>query len=249
MSGHSKWSRIKRKKGKLDEKRGRIFTRLIREITVSAREGGDESMNPRLRQAIANAKAENMPAVNIDRAIKRGTGELPGATYEEATYEGYGTGGVALLIEVLTDNKNRTVSEIRRLLSDGGGNLGEPGCVAWMFEKRGLLTVRADATDEETILTIAMEGGAQDVSLEGDTYEVITASKDFESVKQAFAEHEVPYEREELTMMPKTTVGVEGAGAKQVLRLLDMLEDHDDVQRVYANFDIDPAVMEEVATA
>ncbi len=249
MSGHSKWSKIRRKKGRLDEKRGKVFSRLIREITVAAREGGDESVNPRLRQAIANAKTENMPAANIERAVKRGSGELPGATYEEAIYEGYGPGGVAVLIEVLTDNKNRTVSQIRHLMSKGGGSLGEPGCVAWMFEKRGTISVPAGAADEEKVLTISMEGGAADVSLEGESYEVTTAPENFEKVKEAFAGHDVPIASAELALEPQTTVQISGSVAKQVLRMLEMLEDHEDVQRVYANFDIDPALMEEMTPA
>ena len=216
---------------------------------MAARDGGDESINPRLRQAVASAKRENMPAANIERGIKRGTGELPGAVYEEAIYEGYAPGGVAGLIEVLTDNKNRTVSEIRHLLSKGGGSLGEPGCVAWMFEKRGVLTVRSDAVDEEEILAVAMEGGAQDLVSDGEVHEVISAPENFESVKQAFDNHQISYEGAELTMAPKTTVPIGETEAKQMLRLLDTLEDNEDVQRVYANFDIDAALMEELAAA
>ena len=240
MSGHSKWATIRRKKAKVDAQRGKIFTRLIKELMIAAREGGgDESANARLRTAIAAAKAANMPVANIDRAIKRGTGELDGVNYEEVTYEGYGPGGVALLIEVVTDNRNRTVADVRHSLSKHGGNLGESGCVAWMFEKRGMIVVNAEGVDEEELMLLALDAGADDMKAEENAYEVISAPEDFEAVKNTLESNGVVIDSAEITMLPKNTVKVEGARAEKVLKLIDILEEHDDIQDVYANFDID----------
>jgi YebC/PmpR family DNA-binding regulatory protein len=248
MSGHSKWSTIKRKKGKADAERGRAFTRLIKEITVSAREGGgDPDGNPRLRSAILAAKAANMPAANIDRAIKKGTGELPGVSYEEIKYEGYGPGGVAVLVETLTDNKNRAVSEIRHIFTNNGGNLGEVGCVGWMFEKKGIIQVEKGKADEEELMMTVLDAGALDMSTEEDYYEIVTPFNKFEEVKQALDEKKIPYIQAELTMVPQTTIKLEGKQAEQMLRLMEGLEDHDDVQKVYANFDIDTEIMEKMS--
>jgi YebC/PmpR family DNA-binding regulatory protein len=248
MSGHSKWSTIKRKKGKADAERGRAFTRLIKEITVSAREGGgDPDGNPRLRSAILAAKAANMPAANIDRAIKKGTGELPGVSYEEIKYEGYGPGGVAVLVETLTDNKNRAVSEIRHIFTNNGGNLGEVGCVGWMFEKKGIIQVEKGKADEEELMVTVLDAGALDMSTEEDYYEIVTPFNKFEEVKQALDEKKIPYIQAELTMVPQTTIKLEGKQAEQMLRLMEGLEDHDDVQKVYANFDIDTEIMEKMS--
>ena len=248
MSGHSKWSTIKRKKAKTDAQRGKIFTKLIKEITVAARNGGgDEESNPALRTAIAAAKAANMPAANIERAIKRGTGELPGVSYEQVVYEGYGPGGTALMIDALTDNKNRTVAEIRHILSKHNASLGESGCVAWIFERKGIITVKADAIDEDALMDIAIEAGADDLSREDDLYEIVTQPQAFEGVKKALEENSVQIESAELTMHPKNTVNIEEKDAEQLLKLLDALEDHDDVSHVYSNFDIDPEVLAKIS--
>ena len=245
MSGHSKWSTIKHKKGIADARRGKIFTKLIREITVAARlGGGDPSGNPRLRAAIAAAKAENMPKENIERAIKKGTGELEGTAYEEASYEGYGPGGVAVLVDCLTDNKNRTVAEVKHLFERYGGSLGEPGCVAWLFEKKGLIVVEKNKVDEEKLLDVALEAGAEDVREEESEFEVITEPGDFETVKKAIEDKGIPYSVAEITMIPKNTVKLEGKKAQQMLSLMQALEDNDDVSHVYANFDIPDDVME-----
>jgi YebC/PmpR family DNA-binding regulatory protein len=245
MSGHSKWSTIKRKKAAVDAKRGRIFTRLIKEIAVAAREsGGDPEANPRLRTAVDNAKAENMPADNIEKAIKRGTGELPGVTYEEVTYEGYGPGGVAIFVTALTDNKNRTVAELRHILSKQGGNLGAPNSVAWMFDRKGQITIDASKYDEETLLLAAAEAGAEDVVAEEDTLKVITSFADFHPVQQRLHQNGVEFLGAELVMVPKSTVAVEEKEAERLLKLLESLEDHDDVQNIAANFDIDEAVLQ-----
>ncbi|MEW6326021.1 MAG: YebC/PmpR family DNA-binding transcriptional regulator [Thermodesulfobacteriota bacterium] len=248
MSGHSKWSTIKRKKGATDAKRGKIFTKLAKEIIVAARlGGGDINTNPRLRAAVADARAENMPKDNIERAIKKGTGELEGQSYEEVIYEGYGTGGVAVLVESLTDNKNRTVSDIRYMFSKNGGNLGETGCVAWLFDKKGLITVDKKVVGEEKLMDIALEAGAEDVREQEKEYEVVTPVSDFEAVKKALDDQKVPYLAAEITMLPKTTVRIEDERqAQQVLRLMEALEDHDDVQHAYANFDIPDAILEAV---
>ena len=245
MSGHSKWSTIKRKKAAADAQRGKIFTRLIKEITVAARVGGgDENSNPRLRSAIQAAKAANMPAANIERAIKRGTGELPGVTYEEVVYEGYGPGGAALYIEVMTDNKNRTVAEIRHILSKYGGSLGENGSVAWMFSKKGIIHVPAAQTTEDDIMLAALDAGVEDIVAEGDYFVVTTQPGDLEAVKKALEENNITYESAEVTMQPSTTVKVEGKTAESLLKLMDTLEEHDDIQNLYSNFDIDDSVIE-----
>ena len=246
MSGHNKWSSIKHKKAKVDAQRGRIFTRLIKEITVAARMGGgDEESNPRLRAAVAAAKAANMPSANIERAIKRGTGELPGVTYEEATYEGYGPGGAALLIETLTDNKNRTVADLRHILSEHNGNLGESGSVAWIFEKKGVITIKGEGLSEDDVMMAVLDAGAEDIKADGENFEVLTAPEDFDAVKRAVEEAGFPIESAEVTMYPKSTVKLEGKHAEQMLKLMDALDEHDDVQNVYSNFDIDVSVMEQ----
>jgi len=245
MSGHSKWSSIKHKKGAADAKRGKIFTRLIREITVAARMGGgDPSGNPRLRSAIAAAKAENMPKDNIERAIKKGTGELEGTSYEESSYEGYGPGGVAVLVDCLTDNKNRTVADVKYAFERHGGNLGEPGCVAWMFDKKGLIVIEKNQVDEEKLLDLALEAGAEDVNDEEGEFEVITDPADFEAVKEVIEAANIPYTLAEISMIPKNTVKLEGKKAQQMLNLMQALEDNDDISNVYANFDIPDEVME-----
>ncbi len=246
MSGHSKWSTIKRKKGLADAKRGKIFTKLIKEIMVAARTGGgDIENNPRLRAAVAGAKAENLPRENIERAIKKGVGELEGQAYEQVTYEGYGAGGVAVLVETLTDNKNRTVPDLRHIFSKNGGNLGESGCVAWLFSKEGFISIDKKVINEEKIMDIALEAGAEDVREQETEYEIVTSVADFESVKKALDDLKVPYLVAEITMLPKTTVRIEDEKqAQQVLRLMEALEEHDDVQHVYANFDIPEAIME-----
>lgn len=246
MSGHSKWSTIKRKKGAADAKRGKIFTKLTKEIIVSARMGGgDIEGNSRLRSAVIAARAENMPKENIERAIKKGTGELEGAIYEEVTYEGYGPGGVAVLVESLTDNKNRTVADIRHIFSKNNGNLGESGCVGWLFDKRGLITVDKKGIEEERLMDIALDAGAEDVREQETEYEIVVSVSDFEKVKKALDDNKVGYSAAEITMVPRTTVPVEDEKhAQQVLRLMESLEDNDDVQHAYANFDIPDTMME-----
>jgi len=245
MSGHSKWSTIKHKKGAADAKRGKIFTKLIKEITVAARMGGgDPEGNPRLRTAVAAARAENMPKENIERGIKKGTGELEGVNYEEASYEGYGPGGSAVLVDCLTDNKNRSVADIKHIFERHGGNLGEPGCVAWIFEQRGLIVLEKDQVDEEQLIDLALEAGAEDVKEEETEFEVVTAPSDFEPVKKAIDDAQLPYTMAEVTKIPKNTVKVEGKKAQQMINLMQALEDHDDVSHVYANFDIADDVME-----
>ncbi|MBN2105456.1 YebC/PmpR family DNA-binding transcriptional regulator [bacterium] len=245
MSGHSKWSTIKRKKAKVDAERGKTFTKLIKEITTAARQGGgDENANTRLRSAVMAAKAANMPQANIERAIKKGTGELPGVVYEEKTYEGYGAGGVAILIDTLTDNTNRTTSDVRHLLSKHGGSLGENGCVAWMFEKKGLIVIDKNKSEEELLMDIAIEAGAEDLTIEEDVYEIITLPDQFIAVKEALGKAKIPLASDEITMIPKTTVKIEGKAAEQVLRLMEALEENEDIQHVYSNFDIDEADLE-----
>lgn len=247
MSGHSKWSTIKHKKAAQDAKRGAMFTKVIKELTVAARMGGgDVDMNPRLRTAVLKAKAVNMPQDTMQRAIMKGTGELPGVNYEEITYEGYGPGGVAMIVTVLTDNRNRTVAEIRKIFSKNGGNLGESGCVAWMFQKKGLIVVDKDKVDEDELFDIALEAGAEDVRPADAMYEVITSVEDFEPVKQGITTKGIEPSSSEVSLLPQTTVRLEGSQARQLLKLMDELEEHDDVQNVYANFDIPDEVMAEV---
>jgi len=247
MSGHSKWASIKHKKAATDAKRGRVFTRLIKEITVAARiGGGDADGNPRLRTAIAAAKAQNMPQDNIKRAIKKGTGELPGQSYDEATFEGYGPGGTAVLVECLTDNRNRTVADVRHIFSKQGGNLGEVGCVNWMFEKKGVILVEQEKADEEQLMELALEAGADDIGVEDGNFQVITAPAAFEAVKAALEGKGVPIALAEVSMHPQSTVHLEGKEAERMLRLMEALEDHDDVQDVSANFDIDIDIMEKI---
>jgi len=239
MSGHSKWSSIKHKKGVTDARRGKIFSKLIKEITVAARlGGGDPATNPRLRAAIQAAKSENMPKDNIERAIKRGTGELEGVSYEESVYEGYGPGGAAIFVESLTDNKNRAVADIRHIITKAGGNLGTSGCVAWMFEKKGYIVVESNAVDEDTLMEVAIDAGAEDVREDDSNYEIITAVQDFETIKSAIDNMSIPYIDAEITMLPQATVNLEGKDAEQMLKLMETLEDCDDVQKVYTNADI-----------
>jgi YebC/PmpR family DNA-binding regulatory protein len=248
MSGHSKWAQIKRKKGAQDAKRGKIFSKVIREITVAARLGGvDPEGNPRMRTAIAAAKAENMPKENIERAIKKGTGELGGVAYEDLIYEGYGPGGAAVLIEVMTDNKNRTAAEVRHIFSKCNGNLGEAGCVSWMFQKKGYIVVEKDGVDEDRLMEIVLEAGAEDITEGEREYEVITAPRDFEAVKGALEQAGMGCLLAEITMHPQSTVQLDGKNAENMLRLMEMLEDHDDIQKVYSNFDIPESVMEQLS--
>lgn len=248
MSGHSKWAQIRRKKEKVDAQRGRAFTRLIREITVAARQGGgNPDTNARLRAAIDMAKAQNMPQDNIKKAIMRGTGELEGVNYEEINYEGYGPCGVAILIEALTDNKNRTTSEIRHILSHHGGNLGENGCVSWMFKDKGIIYIDKEKIDEEKLLMIALDASAEDVITEDDAYQIITSPKEFERVISMLKDKGVEYNSAELTKSPQSTVKIGEKDAKTILKLMDALEEHDDVQHVYANFDIPDELLNEVA--
>jgi YebC/PmpR family DNA-binding regulatory protein len=247
MSGHSKWATIKHKKGALDAKRGKIFTRLIREISMAAKNGGDAEKNPRLRTAIAAAKAENMPADNIKRAIQRGTGELPGVTYEEITFEGYGPGGVAILVEVSTDNRNRTVSEIRHAFSKNGGNMGEAGSVAWMFHKKGDIVIAKSAAKEDDLMNIVLESGAEDLKDDGDSWEIICDPANYAAVLEAVTKAGIKPENAEIGMIPDNYIKLEGHQASTMIRLLEALEDFDDTQHVYSNFDIDQKALEEVA--
>ncbi len=250
MSGHSKWSSIKHKKGAADAKRGKIFTKLIREITTAARIGGaDPESNSRLRTAVDAAKAENMPKDNIDRAIKKGIGALDGAeAYEEYTYEGYGPGGVAILIEALTDNKKRTTAEVRHALSRLNGNLGEVGCVSWLFSKKGFMSFDKKVVDGDKIMELALEAGAEDISDDENEIEVYTDISNFENLKKVFEENKIPHIVAELSMVPQNYVKLEGKHAETMLKLMEALEDSDDVQKVYANFDIDAAEMERLTT-
>ena len=249
MSGHSKWATIKHKKAAVDARRGKVFTKLIRELTSAARMGGgDADSNPRLRTAVAAAKTANMPSDTIQRAIKKGTGELPGEVYEEITYEGYGAGGVAILVDVLTDNKNRTVAEIRHLFAKHGGNLGESGCVAWMFARKGVITLNTNQIDEDTLLELVLEVGGDDVKTEADVYEIVTAPEAFEDVRSALEQKALTLDVAEVTMMPQNTVPVEGKQAEQVLRLMEALDDQDDVRKAHANFDISDEVMAALAS-
>lgn len=245
MSGHSKWSTIKRKKAKTDAQRGKIFTKHIKEITIAARTGGgDEASNPALRTAIAAARGVNMPAANIERAIKRGTGELPGVVYENVTYEGYGPGGTALLIDVITDNKNRTVADIRHILSKHNGNLGESGCVAWIFDKKGIIEIDSSKISEEKLLEFVLESGADDMRKQGDLFEIVTQPASFENVKSVLEQNSIELDSAELTLHPKNSVKVTEKEAEQLLKLMDALEDHDDVENIYSNFDIDDEILQ-----
>ena len=244
MSGHNKWSTIRHKKGAADAKRGKIFTKLIKEITVAARLGGaDPDGNPRLRAVIDKAKSENMPKDNIERAIKKGTGDLDGVSYEEINYEGYGPGGVAVLVEVMTDNRNRSVSDIRSIFTKCNGNMGETGCVSWMFDKKGLI-VFSKPNDFDRLFEAALEAGAEDVTDEGEQYEVLTDPLSFIEVREALVEAGLKFESADITMIPQTLVKLEGKNAENMLKLMDRLEDNDDVQNVYANFDISAEEME-----
>lgn len=239
MSGHNKWSTIKHKKGAADAKRGKIFTKLIKEITVGARMGGgDQNANPRLRMAVLAAKAENMPKANIERAIKKGTGELEGVEYEEIVYEGYGPGGAAVIVEVMTDNKNRAVADVRHIFNKNNGNLGANGCVAWMFDKKGVFIVDKKEVSEDRLMEVAIEAGAEDVKDDGDTFEVTSSPADFEPVKTALETASIPFHDAEVTMIPQNMAKLEGKEAEQMIKLMDMLDDCDDVQKVYTNADI-----------
>ena len=244
MAGHSKWANIKHRKAAQDAKRGKIYTKLAREITVAAREGGgDPEFNPRLRAAIEKAKKFNMPKENIERAIKRGTGEIAGATYEEVTYEGYGPGGVAIIVKCLTDNRNRTASEVRHAFSKHGGNLGTSGCVSWMFERKGVITVPAEKYDEDAVMMAAIEAGADDVVREDGQFVIYTQPQDLEDVRKAVLDAGIEIEEAKLDLIPQNTTRVEGETALKVLKLLEVLEDLDDVQEVYSNFDMPEEVM------
>jgi YebC/PmpR family DNA-binding regulatory protein len=246
MSGHSKWHSIKHKKAATDAKRGRVFTRLIKEITVAARLGGGDPVgNPRLRSVLATAKGANMPKDNIEKAIKKGTGELPGVSYEEVAYEGYGPGGVAVLVQALTDNRNRTLPEIRHLFTKYGGNLGESNCVAWMFEKKGYIVVPKGNGNEETLLEVVLESGGDDVRDDGDNWEILTPPESLDQVRDALAAKSIAFATAETSMLPKTTVKLEGKKARQLLNMMDGLEEQEDVQNVWANFDIDDAAIDD----
>ena len=247
MGGHSHWSTIKRHKGAQDAKRGKIFTKLIRDITIAARNGGDPDGNPALRLSIAKAKEANMPADTIKRAIQRGTGELPGLNYEEFTLEGYGPGGTAVLLEVMTDNRNRTVAEIRSLLTKNHGSMAEAGAVAWQFEKKGLLVVAETAVEEDRLLDVALEAGAEDVKQSGSSFEITTSPSDFEAVKDAIHGAQIEPSLAEVTFLPQNQIRLEEKAAEQMLKLMEILDDHDDIQKVHANFDISDEVMEKVA--
>jgi len=249
MSGHSKWHSIRHKKAAVDAKRGKLFTRLIREITVAARMGGgNPESNPRLRQAIQNARAANMPMKNIENAIKRGTGEIGGVVYEEVTYEGYGPGGVALCIQAVTDNKNRTSAEIRHILSKHNGSMGEVGCVTWMFEKRGQILVSADPSLEDKLMEVVLEAGGEDIVNEGGSFTVTTAPSDLEKVRDAIREAGFEVVSAEVQLVPNSVKHLEGKEAEKMLKLMEALEDHDDVQSVAANFDIDDALIEQMGS-
>lgn len=238
MSGHSKWATIKRKKAVLDSKRGKIFTKLIKEITIAARDGGDVNGNPRLRLAVDNAKAQNMPLDNIERAIKKATGELEGVTYHELTYEGYGPAGVAVLVEVATDNKNRTVAEVRHLFSKNGGSMSETGSVAWMFDRKGVITLPAEGKKEDDVMEIVLEAGADDLTTEEDYFEVQTTVESFESVRRTLVDKKFTIENASLQWIAKNLIEVKGEDAEKVFKMIEALEDIDDVQNVYSNADI-----------
>ncbi|MFA5147055.1 MAG: YebC/PmpR family DNA-binding transcriptional regulator [Candidatus Omnitrophota bacterium] len=245
MSGHSKWATIKHKKAATDAKRGQLFTKLIKEITVAARSGGNPDTNPRLRVAIDRAKDASMPADNIDRAVKKGTGELEGVNYEDVTLEGYGPGGVAIYIEALTDNKNRTASEVRTIFSKKGGNMAGAGSVGWIFEKKGYIVVNKEAIDEDKLMGIVLDAGAEDMVVEDESYGVKTSPQDFYKVKKAIEDNKIKTESAEITLIPKSTIKVVGDDAKRILDLVDELEGNDDVQNVYGNFDIPDELLKE----
>lgn len=248
MSGHSKWSSIKHKKAATDSKRGRIFTRLIKEMTMAARNGGgDLDANPRLRLVVNTAKAANMPAENIKRAIMRGTGELPGITYEEVNYEGYGPGGAAIFMRVLTDNRNRTVAEIRHILAKNGGNLGESGCVAWMFDRKGYFVVEKAAASEEKLMDIVLNNNGDDMREDGDNFEIFSSPENFEHLKTALEADKIPMAASEISMLPQNYVKLEGREAQTMLKLMEALEDQEDVQNVWSNFDVDEAALQEAS--
>ncbi len=245
MSGHSKWHSIKHKKAAADSKRGRIFTRLIKEMTAAARMGGgDPDANPRLRLAVATAKANNMPADNIKRAIMRGTGELPGVSYEDVNYEGYGPGGAAIYVHVLTDNKNRTVAELRHILSKNGGNLGETGCVGWMFTRKAYFVIEKSAVGEDKLMDVVLGAGADDMRDDGDNFEIFASPESFDAVKGAMEKDGIPLAAAEVSMVPQNYVKLEGKNAQTMLKLMEALEDHEDVQNVWSNFDIDEAELQ-----
>ncbi len=249
VSGHSKWSQIKHKKAHTDAKRGKIFTKIVKEISIAARlGGGDPDSNPRLRTAIEKAKEVNMPHDNIKKAVMKGTGELPGVTYEEHVYEGYGPAGVAILFEVMTDNKNRTLPEIRHIMAKNGGNLGETGCVSWLFDKKGYILVNKATASEDAVMSAALDAGAEDMKNDPqeENYEIITAPEDFAAVKSAIENANIPVASAEITMLPKNYVVLDERAAEQMIRLMDALEEHEDVQNVYANFDIPDEVAEKV---
>ncbi len=246
MSGHSKWAGIKHKKALLDAKRGKLFSKLNKEITVAAKTGGpNPNVNPRLRLAVARAKEANIPGENIERAIKKGTGELPGVSYEQVNYEGYGPGGIAIVVEALTDNKNRTTAEVRNIFTKKGGNLAGAGSVNWLFRKKGFIVVNKSKIEEDKLMSIAIESGAEDLKTEEDSYEIITSIKDYEKVRAALKENRIEWEAAELTMIPSSYVKLQGAQAEQVLSLVEFLEDNDDVQNVYANFDIPEGILQQ----
>ncbi len=248
MSGHSKWASIKHKKAATDAKRGKLFTKLIKELTVAAREGGgDPDANPRLRLAVQKAKDANMPKENIEKAIKKGTGELPGVVYESMVYEGYGPSGVAILVDVLTDNKNRAAAEVRSIFTKKNGNMAGAGSVAWQFKQKGLIIVGHDKIEEDKLMNIILENGAEDMQSEGDAYEISTQPKEFEAVKKAIENSGIEITSSEITMVPDSTVKISDKGvAQQVLGLISALEDNDDVQNVYANFDIPDDILSEI---
>ena len=245
MAGHNKWSSIKHKKGAADKKRAKIFTKLIKEITVAARMGGgDPDANPRLRHAINTAKAQNMPKDNVERAIKKGTGDMDGVNYEEIVYEGYGPAGVAVMVECLTDNRNRTIADVRYIFSKAGGNVGTDGCVSWMFDKKGLISVEKTDTDEDTLMEVALDAGAEDIKDEGSSFDVITAPDDFDAVKEAMDAAEIPCQVAEITMIPQNTTEVGADDAEKIIRFMDALDDCDDVQKFYTNADIPDEVFD-----
>ncbi|MFP4572210.1 MAG: YebC/PmpR family DNA-binding transcriptional regulator [Desulfobacterales bacterium] len=245
MAGHSKWANIKHKKGAEDARRGKIFTKIVKEIIVAARlGGGDPDANPRLRTVLEKAKQNNLPKDNIERAIKKGTGDLEGVNYEETVYEGYGPGGAAVYVESLSDNKNRTVADVRHIFSKHGGSLGENGCVSWMFDKKGWIPVNKNDADEETLMEVALEAGAEDIRDEEEVFEIITPPEAFEDVKAALGEAEIPFDDAEVTMLPQTTVSLAGTDAEKMLKLMNALDDNDDVQRVHTNADIPEEIIE-----